>query len=107
MIIGHRTQSLAAVFLKKNGKENTPTTIKDLSIHLKELLDSQLAELMQFGSTMRGTRPFWKKMLHRPYRYDQPTWTTHPVLYIKFYKYETTKFTNITKGQHKYRYAKK
>lgn len=58
----HRSQSLAIVFIKKYTEGNLPATIENLHTHLKDLLDSQLAEeLLHLGSSMRGTRPYWNK----------------------------------------------
>lgn len=58
----HHGQGFAIVFLKKNAENNIPTTIENLHTHLKKLPDEQLVEqLMHFGSSMRGTRPYWNK----------------------------------------------
>ncbi|XP_057827704.2 uncharacterized protein LOC131039077 isoform X1 [Cryptomeria japonica] len=62
LMMRHRSQSLATVFMKKNAEEHLPTTIESLRTHQKELPDSQLvAELLHFGFTMRGTKPYWNK----------------------------------------------
>jgi ATP-dependent DNA helicase PIF1 len=62
MIMRHRSQATAAVFVKKNIHDNSPTTILDLRQQLIDLPDNKLVEhLMHFGSTLRGTRAYWTK----------------------------------------------
>lgn len=62
LMMCHRSQGIEMIFLKKNAKENIPTTIENLHTHLKNLPDEQLVEqLMHFISSMRGTRPYWNK----------------------------------------------
>ena len=60
LMMRHRSQSTASVFIKRKVEDNTPSTIEDLRSHLTNLHDNQLAEeLMHFWSTLRGTRAFW------------------------------------------------
>jgi ATP-dependent DNA helicase PIF1 len=62
MIMRHRSQETAAVFVKKNIHDNSPTTIEALRQQLLDLPDNKLVEhLMCFGSSLRGTRAYWKK----------------------------------------------
>ncbi|XP_057839483.2 uncharacterized protein LOC131049446 [Cryptomeria japonica] len=62
LMMCHCSQGLATIFIKKNVEENIPTTVENLHAHLKTLPNTQLAEeLMCFGSSMRGTRPYWNK----------------------------------------------
>jgi ATP-dependent DNA helicase PIF1 len=62
MIMRHRSQATAAVFVKKNIHDNSPTTIEALRQQLLDLPDNKLAEhLMHFGSSLRGTRAYWTK----------------------------------------------
>jgi hypothetical protein len=62
MIMRHRSQATAAVFVKKNIHDNSPTTIEVLCQQLTDLPDNKLAEhLMRFGSSLRATRAYWTK----------------------------------------------
>jgi hypothetical protein len=58
----HRRQTTAAVFVKKNIHDNSPTTIETLLQQLIDLPDNKLADhLMHFGSSLGGTRAYWTK----------------------------------------------
>ena len=62
LMMCHRSQSIASVFIECKVEDNTPSTIEDLRSHLTNLPDNQLAEEpMHFGSTLQGTRAFWNK----------------------------------------------
>ena len=48
--------------MQKNAEDNIPEKIENLQTHLQDLPNAQLVEqLMLFGATIRGTRPYWTK----------------------------------------------
>ena len=58
----HRSQATTVVFAKKHLHDNSPTIIEELRHQLSDLPDNKLVEhLMQFVSSMRGTRAYWTK----------------------------------------------
>lgn len=60
ILMRHRSQSTASVFVQKHLECSLPTTILALQQRLKDLPDDKLADqVMRFGSIIRGTRPFW------------------------------------------------
>ena len=62
MIMWHQSQATAAGFAKKHLHDNSPITVEELRHQLSDLLDNKLVEhLMWFGSSLRGTRPYWTK----------------------------------------------
>ncbi|XP_057825708.1 uncharacterized protein LOC131037537 [Cryptomeria japonica] len=61
MIMRHRAQTSTFVFIKRNLGE-LPITIMELRKHMENIPNSHLADrLMQFGTTLRGTRSYWTK----------------------------------------------
>ena len=53
LMMHHRSQALALVFIKQKIDDNIPSTIEDLHSHLTNLPDCQLVEeLMHFGPTL-------------------------------------------------------
>ena len=59
MIMRHRIQGTAAVFVKEKIEYGIPTTIEDLHKELIEFPDTKLVErLMRFGSCLRGTKAY-------------------------------------------------
>lgn len=62
ILMCHRSQTTASVFVKKYIENNLPTMVSDLRQCLRDSLDSRLPEqIMRFGSALRGTRSFWNK----------------------------------------------
>ena len=62
LIMRHRSQSTASVFVKKSIEDNLPATAADLRQHLLDLQHSALPDqIMRFGSSLRGTQSYWNK----------------------------------------------
>ena len=62
LIMRHRSQSIAAVYIKKNIEDNFPTTISKLNTRLEQTPSDKLPDqIMRFGASLRGTRSFWHK----------------------------------------------
>ena len=58
----HRSQSIAAVYIKKNTEDNFPTTTFELNTRLEQTPSDNLPDqIMRFGASLRGTRSFWHK----------------------------------------------
>ncbi|XP_059068385.1 uncharacterized protein LOC131858917 [Cryptomeria japonica] len=58
----HRSQATSSIFFQIQQDDSLPTTISDLCQSLKDLPDDKLVDqLMQFTSSIRGTRLFWNK----------------------------------------------
>ena len=50
------SQSIAAIFIKKNIEDNFPTTISELNTRLEQTPSDKLPnQIMRFGATLRGT----------------------------------------------------
>jgi len=63
MIMRHHAQNYLAVFVKKS-LQDLPTTINELREHMDNIPQSHLADrLMHFGSTLKGTRSYWTKLI--------------------------------------------
>lgn len=61
MIMRHRAQNSNSVFVKRNIEE-FPMTMDELHEHMENFSGTHLAhKLMHFGTTLRGTRSYWKK----------------------------------------------
>ena len=61
MIMRHCAQNSSAVFAKRNIQELL-ITINELCEHMENMPHTHLADkLMHFGTTLRGTRSYWKK----------------------------------------------
>ncbi|XP_057838404.2 uncharacterized protein LOC131048470 [Cryptomeria japonica] len=62
ILMRHRSQATAYVFVHKQLDDSMPITIFDLRQRLKDLPDDKLADqLMRFSSSIRGTKPFWNQ----------------------------------------------
>ncbi|XP_057835128.1 uncharacterized protein LOC131045552 [Cryptomeria japonica] len=62
LIMRHRSQQSAAIFIRTNLGESIPTTIEALHGRLQNTPDDQLPnQLLRFGATLRGTRAYWRK----------------------------------------------
>ena len=62
LMMRHCSQATASFFVKKNISNIFPISVQDLSIHLEQFPDEQLAEkVMRFGSSLHGTRSFLHK----------------------------------------------
>jgi len=62
MVMQHHSQGTTSFFLKNGIHGNVPSTIQELHQQLCDFPNSGLAEkLMHFGSSLRGTRAYWKK----------------------------------------------
>ena len=62
LMMRHRSQATAAVFVKRNLADTLPATVSALRTQLSHLPDSRVADhAMRFASSLRGTRSFWSK----------------------------------------------
>ena len=58
----HRIEASASVFVEKSIHDNALKIIHDLRQHLINVPGNKVAKhLMQFGSSLRGTRAYWTK----------------------------------------------
>ena len=63
LMMRHRSQATAAIFVKCNLEDTLPTTISALRTQLNHMLDSHVADhAMHFGYALRGTCSFWNKI---------------------------------------------
>ena len=62
MIMRYQSHATAVVFINKHLHDNSPTTTEKLCHQLSNLPNNKLVEhLMQFGSSLIGTREYWTK----------------------------------------------
>ncbi|KAH9292744.1 hypothetical protein KI387_042066 [Taxus chinensis] len=62
LIMRHRSQATASVFMRQDILQNIPTSISDLRQRLQANPNDALPQnLMRFGASLRGTRSFWLK----------------------------------------------
>ena len=61
MIQRHQAQNSSTIFAKRN-IQDLPITIDELRQHMEDLPNTKLANnLIHFGTTLRGTKSYWKK----------------------------------------------
>ena len=62
LIMHHRIQAIASVFVKHNLEDTLPTTVSALLTQLDQVLDSHVADhAMHFGASLCGMGSFWNK----------------------------------------------
>ncbi|XP_059064700.1 uncharacterized protein LOC131856792 [Cryptomeria japonica] len=62
LIMCHRSQQSAAVFIRTNIEEAFPSNLQALRERLQSTPDDHLPkQLLRFGATLRGTRAYWNK----------------------------------------------
>ena len=62
LIMRHRSQATASVFVKRNLEDTLPTTVSALLTQLDQVPNSHVADhAMRFGSSLCGTCSFWSK----------------------------------------------
>ena len=58
----HQSNATASVFFKINLEDTLPPTILELVNQLQDIPNQKIGErIARFGSSLRGTRSYWKK----------------------------------------------
>ena len=62
VIMHHRSNATTFIFVKTNLEDTLPPTILDLVNQLQDMPNQKIGEWVKwFGSSLRGTRLYWKK----------------------------------------------